>query len=1122
MDPTTIVEHPEDASTGLDTAYRSAYMTVRSSDLEVKIDKGENTLGVPGGTVKDAYERLNEFYAQNATTINGALSVVHLDSKSIENKILMFAETSKILMGGLDVLAEVHPFVKLAVIAFKGVIGIELTRRDNNRKVQTILVQMQDMMTVLFQLQNMHDPETKGPSGAAQTERFSDLVKKITTDITSCGSFFNMYSKKGFLSKALKSKIYESELTKYATIFIDRKNELGYALKVHTAIGVDEANRKLNRVEEMVEALFSKFETSREKELRTLIESHGGAKACIDNDSILTELLKKSGESLSLLDLNDKLATVKRLMNKELSQDLNEAFKRNAEQFERKLDVQSEQLADTISHGLGQTEKHIISAMRTHAEKIHDLDLRTLWGNQDWKGSVKARHFVLLLHDYFMEMFNNARSAAGSVGGSAPVSPVASGPALPTDTKPLQDESWALAYINVTYVQPILEAVDDDGTGFISIKEVNYFAGSRGSLSLLSWVAFWAAGWHMSVTWYKNRIYSILTAMYDLVEHIKPANVQGADKYLRSFVWMPMLRVELLLRSTRSAANPAHQDARLVQITRTIHDSEEKKLREKLDRLVYELDDITTLRLITGPRRIERYVYPLLFLLLKRHYDIMQLACKYILADSEWEVMNTSLATVFQAVDERTKNLEAIFKATSSDVKERLGNFAFGMFQLSYGELTRDPINNTIYSFQLEDGYADNDEAFGSGLENDETKKIPGHIDDDEVLAAGSEADAKTKKFTEDPKETDILLYETENELTSVYNFETIYPPPHPPMLFDVIDGAWTGHLRYAPDGDVTAATNRIRISMVLMRTGDELSGGAEDCFAILAVGGTVDSASKVVLRINWPDGYWVECMGQYDPEEDTIAGGWAGMQNATEFSSATYPFIFSRTTSSIFRYTKEYPRRLSKKRSTERKQFIELEKRNIADLNGLATPWDPLDATEKAELYRLRTDLRSCDSRFYCTMAEFELHLLTYFDCRCDSCKRDIRGIRLYCIQCMDDKYSGDHIDLCIHCINETPERAPFVHKESHVLVKTLRCIHDSELAWVIKKAGVLAAQVKKSFNNSHTEGATELEARPATTAHFGFVLHAGMRTSVGTVTPNNVPQAERPPPTLSIMHSF
>ena len=53
-----------------------------------------------------------------------------------------------------------------------------------------------------------------------------------------------------------------------------------------------------------------------------------------------------------------------------------------------------------------------------------------------------------------------------------------------------QDDKWALTYINAAYVQPILEAVDDDGTGFVSVKEVNTFVGSRpdGWRSVLFWV----------------------------------------------------------------------------------------------------------------------------------------------------------------------------------------------------------------------------------------------------------------------------------------------------------------------------------------------------------------------------------------------------------------------------------------------------------------------------------------------------------------------------------------------------------------------------------------------------------------------------------------------------------
>lgn len=106
------------------------------------------------------------------------------------------------------------------------------------------------------------------------------------------------------------------------------------------------------------------------------------------------------------------------------------------------------------------------------------------------------------------------------------------------------------------------------------------------------------------MTLYKNQIYSILAGMYNLAKSgIKRPNVLGADKYLSG---RAIQRVELLLRSTCSAASTAYQDPRLVRITNTIQRSEEDELKAQLEKLLYEVDDIATLRLITGPRRIER------------------------------------------------------------------------------------------------------------------------------------------------------------------------------------------------------------------------------------------------------------------------------------------------------------------------------------------------------------------------------------------------------------------------------------------------------------------------------------------------------------------------------------
>ncbi|KAJ7151760.1 hypothetical protein C8R43DRAFT_886602, partial [Mycena crocata] len=1027
---------------------------------------------------------LNAFYTANATTISSAAtalaSAVNLDMKGIENTITTFAETSAVLMKGLDALGQVHPFVGIAVTAFKLVITLDITRRQNNKKVLAVKIQMQDLMTILFQLRHMRDPEEKGPDGTTLKDRMGPLMQSIADSITKCGSACDVYMKKGFLAKTIKSKIYEGRLAGYVTMFAGHKKDIGYALKIHTALGVDAANKKLDGqdvhlrvIEEKMEALFRKLDSPREREVQKFIDDQGGARACVDNDTTLQELVVKSGETLASLDParagTGNLATAKKLLIKELSEDVDEAFRKNMKLFDRKLEMQSKQLTDTISA----TGEHIISVLSGGAhEKILDADMQAIWKEQGWKGSVKARHFVLALNDYYTEKFADvdvavasaAASVAGSVPGSPLMSPAVADPNPPPDAQP-EDDRWALAYINVAHLQPILEAIDDDGTGFVSIREANDFAVSRpAGWSLLSWVAFWARGWHATVTWYKNRIYALLAAMLSLVKRIKTANVQAADTYLAGGV---IRRVELLLRSTRSAPGKTYDDPRLTRIADAFQDAEEERVRTQLDGLLYELDDIATLRLITGPRRIERYVYPLIYTLLKRHFDIMRLAAVHVLDSAEFDMMAASIATVFKAVDERTKNLEAIFKSTSIDVKDRLGNFAFGM--LTYGGFKRDPIHNTLFEFEEEDGF---------------------ECEDDEDLGPDSDDDEETTKAILARMTTASLRYETQNEPSGMYNFETLHPPP---PIVDPLDGAWTGQL-IDMDGNPIEGT----MSLVLKREEGKLGGAAENLVSILTLDGTVAEEHKVVFTINWPDGYGAVCTGRYDPETDTITGSWDDKEDDEDSSSESSdeaPFVFRRTPPAVFRFRytdaqfkknrararwgfaiaaamDEIQRtRMTwpylKKRFTERRRYIELVKRDKIEFEEL-TPWTRLTDDESAELFRLKSDLRPCDARFYDSVAEFELqHLAANRDC--DSCNRSIRDTRHFCIQCMDDRYD-ECIDLCSECVDQTPERDAFVHTKSHVLIKTYRRIHDSEISWLVPEARVVADRVKKRFKTANS----------------------------------------------------
>jgi hypothetical protein len=83
-----------------------------------------------------------------------------------------------------------------------------------------------------------------------------------------------------------------------------------------------------------------------------------------------------------------------------------------------------------------------------------------------WRGNVKARHFVLALRDHYLEKLTSETECVMGMSTSS----------IDDRTNP---DGWAIKYIDIMWVQPILEAFDDDASGFITVAEVNQFTSSR-------------------------------------------------------------------------------------------------------------------------------------------------------------------------------------------------------------------------------------------------------------------------------------------------------------------------------------------------------------------------------------------------------------------------------------------------------------------------------------------------------------------------------------------------------------------------------------------------------------------------------------------------------------------
>jgi hypothetical protein len=119
------------------------------------------------------YSTGQSFASSNADALSssGAKLAGAIDVKAIEDNLSGWAGSSKVLMEMLDEVAKVHVFIGgtskwggvnngnthrsllilVAVLSFKAVVVLEMKRRENDKKVIALQMQMQQMLVALLQ-----------------------------------------------------------------------------------------------------------------------------------------------------------------------------------------------------------------------------------------------------------------------------------------------------------------------------------------------------------------------------------------------------------------------------------------------------------------------------------------------------------------------------------------------------------------------------------------------------------------------------------------------------------------------------------------------------------------------------------------------------------------------------------------------------------------------------------------------------------------------------------------------------------------------------------------------------------------------------------------------------------
>ncbi|KAJ6499432.1 hypothetical protein C8R45DRAFT_115543 [Mycena sanguinolenta] len=982
----------------------------------------------------------------------------------------------------IDTFMEVHDFsfgvlrfIGVAVMAFKAVWALEQKRRDNDRKILALHLEMKEMMGVLTQLKNVKDADEIAPDGSTIKGRMQEIVKATADDIKACANACDTYTKKKLVVKILKSSVWEGKLVKFAGSFTKRRSEFEFALSIHTALGVDAANKTLSSVDKVTQemnekmnqmlAMFASFVAPEHKEMMRMVEQKGGPQACQDNDKILKELsdLEAKSTSAGTATRSSKSAP-KTSALEELKDDLmvdpESAMDANLTVFSRKFEMQKQQIVDELTKVVEREGDRVISAVTAGPhDKIVDPDVHKIWKEMAWRGSVKSRHFVMALRDYYHENAEESDSGAGVATG-----------------KKRNPDDWALAYINVSRLQSISEAFDDDASGFVTVAEANTFTTSRPlDWSLTHWAAFWAIGFHQSMTIYATKIRELIAKMFALRTRVLPANRTAVNSYLET--------IYNGVTSLESGLAPCYVNEALQERFKDYVEAEEARLRRNLEAVDYDLDAANTLTLVTGQGRIERFLLPMLYLLLKRDFEIFRICQKKVIHTEElWDAADT-INWVISAAEERVDLLKSTFQQQKVDMGQEFKTYAHGLFQYMYD---------------------------------------PSGIWDAKMVLA--------QEFPEYPYDDDLEAQDV--DMQSVLNYPlglekldfaayAIAPQPKPEQSNDsrpvsavkAILGSWNG-FTYSPTSSIVPSSGMMSMDLLASGTRRFQASSRSNMTDFTITGECTGQSSEVVkftFRQTFPTRFSPQYFsGQWSRAQQSLTGTWGAEVDPRTHDGV---FIFKRIIPeymcffpapavlrankhralwifaiSAVKYAvrrKRWSWSLFKERTENRKRFIELYIRSTHFGR-------PLSTVEQVELGLLKKSFTTADSRFYHSIAENQIRVTTGHDVRCDCCTGVIGGARITCLTCrLEDTFDTVRVMLVFLCSRSKHPQVDFCdapscrstkvvptgmtrpHLPTHDILKLRRVVHLRQFGKTYREAKRALAKARELFPTTQADAA-------------------------------------------------
>ncbi|KII84964.1 hypothetical protein PLICRDRAFT_32178 [Plicaturopsis crispa FD-325 SS-3] len=596
------------------------------------------------------------------------------------------------ILGVAEEIVDVYPVAKAAVMSFKAVIQLEMQRFENDEKIVFVWYYMARLIYCMRYLSQEIDAV-----GDGITKLLQDELEAIDALIADFGRFSCTYyddSRKTF--RICYSSKYKKKLQKYADNIEARKQSLESLLSYRSTKQIHETHVQVAGMSLDMHAVLSALEdirTVQDKQALMYMAQHGGSDAVVQSDEHLTKLAKIYGEKI-----DDSL---KMRVREDLDQLLADAFRQSSKEIDNAIDSVKQDIADS-------TETLINRLDAGPHDNIENVDVKKVWKESEWRMSVKSRIFVDAIHDYFRAQFWDIKK---------------------TTQKPPPD-MWTLRILSkVMYHGAIADAIDADGSGYLSVHEVNRFLRALPTgWSIPQWLAFWAKGWHDNTIQCHRELLKAVPAIQDAAALCQESSQEQIEEYLKVLAFVKPVFLDSFERDATQHSRPGDASEQILTLDCLRGEymvSENNRITTMLASVQWTFEDKhdfrNAMKGIRRARRIELSIMPLLVILLEHHREVFVTAQTEIVDAAEFRAMARTLLTLFYAFNDRMFDLIHGWKQQRREVSLQMDCFAGGLYKGWYKELqkTGNPLGKLRKLWNTND-----DDIHGIRLETDKIDQL--------------------------------------------------------------------------------------------------------------------------------------------------------------------------------------------------------------------------------------------------------------------------------------------------------------------------------------------------------------------------------------------------------------